>query len=436
MLSSLSVLTMVFADRWFLAHFSTQAHNAAVAATTFGWGFIFGWMSLAAISEVFVAQYYGGGQKHKTGEPVWQMIWLSIVSWVFFIPLSYWGTELFFGSGVESQLECDYFRVMLLFGPFYVFYAALCGFFIGQGKTTLITTVVVLANLINIVMDWILIFGIEGWIPSMGVKGAAIATSLSTLFQGSILMLVFLNKKNRQECGTAEWKPQWKTMAQCVKVGLPTSIFVIAELLAYGCYYLIMKDKGDVYMTVSGICQSMFILFFFFAEGINKATTAIVGNLIGAGRSFLIPKVLKSGLILNFLFLVFILVFFIFGTDLVIAQFLPTADPVFVEFIRPSLQMSLILFAFYLFFDGVRLQFGGILTACGDTWFLLVSGATLVWFGMLLPVYLLIGVNMAPVETGAMISLTYSIVATFIYFWRISCNQRGAIESLVPMSES
>lgn len=431
MLTSLSVVTMVFSDRWLLAQYSTSAHNAAVSATTFGWAFIFSWMSLAGITEVFVAQYNGAGLRHKMGEPVWQMIWVSLGSWLFFLPLSYWGTGWVYGNGIESALERDYFSIMLLFGPLYVLYTSLCGFFIGQGKTKLITWVVIAANLFNILFDWILIFGVEGWIPSLGVKGAAIATSAATFFQCLALGFAFLSKKNRNEFGTFSWKPRLKALKECVRVGFPTSIFVFAEISAFGCYYIIMKEKGAVYITVAGICQTMIILFFFFAEGINKATTAIAGNLIGAGRSFVIPKVMKAGFKLNVVFLICVLALFVLSTPLIIAQFLPLADPFFIAEIQEPLQFSLILFAFYLFFDGLRLQFGGVLTASGDTLFLLLGGASLVWMLMWLPVYLLIAVAEAPVETGAIISVCYSAIACLVYFWRISRNQRKSIRSLV-----
>lgn len=431
MLSSFSVLLMVFSDRWLLAHFSTSAHNAAVSATTFAWGFILGWMSLAGISEVFVAQYNGAGLHHKAGEPVWQMVWLSAISWLFFLPLSYWGTDVFFGAGIESVQERDYFSIMVLFGPFYVLYGALCGFFVGQGKTALITWVVVAANLFNVFFDWILIFGVDGYIPSLGVKGAAIATSLATIFQGTILGCVFLNKKNRREYGTFLWKLRFRSMMDCIKTGLPFSIFIIAEMLAFGCYYLIMKQKGPIYITVAGICQTMFILFLFFAEGLNKATTAIVGNMIGAGDTSVIPKVMKSGFLLNIFFLIGVMSFCVFGKPLIVDQLLPLADPSFIETIQDSLQISLVFFAIYLFFEGVRLQCGGVLTASGDTLFLLVVGTSLVWLVMLLPIYLLIGLGTAPVEMGAFICMFYSIVACLIYFGRIVRNQQNIIKSLI-----
>ncbi len=80
MVSALSVMTMVFVDRLMVAHYSTVALNAVVNASTFGWAFVFAWMVLASISEVFVAQYNGAGAKEKIGESVWQMIWLSLLS--------------------------------------------------------------------------------------------------------------------------------------------------------------------------------------------------------------------------------------------------------------------------------------------------------------------------------------------------------------------
>ena len=430
MLSALSVLTMVFSDRWLLAHYSTEAHNAAVGATTFAWSFIFGWMSLTGISEVFVAQYNGAGLRHKLGEPVWQTIWISFSSFFFFIPLSYWAPDLLFGSGQEAALERDYFSIMVLFGPFYAFYSSLCGFFVAQGKTGLITKVVVTANLVNIFMDWVLIFGIEGWIPSMGVKGAAIATSFAMLFQGLVLSLVFLGKKYRKDCGTALWKPKVKTLMECVKIGLPVSLFIVIELLAFGCYYLMMKEKGMVYITVAGICQGMFVLFIFFGEGIHKATAAIVGNLIGAGRSFFIPQVMKAGIVLNVIFLAFVMTFFLLGESLIISIFLPQADPEFIVEIRQSLQISLFLYALLLFFECLRMQFSGILTASGDTIFLLVCGVVLVWVCMWLPVYLLIAKGTAPVEIGALIGSCYSGIVCLAYFWRIRHNQKKTIAAL------
>src|SRR4051794_34056478 len=79
-ISSLSNMIMLFVDRLILARLTLDAHNVAVEATTLGWTFVAGWGSLASVTQIFVAQNYGAGQRHLLGHSIWQMIWLGIGS--------------------------------------------------------------------------------------------------------------------------------------------------------------------------------------------------------------------------------------------------------------------------------------------------------------------------------------------------------------------
>lgn len=419
MLSSLSATTMVVADRWLLAQYSITAHNAAVVATTLGWAFIFGWIVLANIAEVFVAQYHGAGLRKQLGVPVWQMIWLSVASIAFFIPASIWGGELFYGTFPETSYERDYFSIMLLFGPFYPLYAALCGFFIGQGKTRLVTIVVIVANLVNIGLDTILIFGIDGWIPSYGVKGAAIATSIATITQSVILAFAFFSKRHREEHGTTLWHFQWKSFTECIRVGLPNSIFFVCEILAFAVFYAMMNGMGLEYITVVGICQSMWILFSFFVEGINKAASTVAANLIGAGKTYLIPKTIRAGVVLNVIFFLLMVATLLVGSDFVIQQFLPDAKPEFIASIHSSLQTCLYFMSVYMFFEGLRFLFSGILLAAGDTMFLSIAGSTMVWILMVLPAYYWVVVGGASVEAAFSLWVIYSVISSVVYLGRV-----------------
>lgn len=418
MLSSLSIMSMIFADRWLLAHFSVTAHNAAVTATTLGWAFIFGWVSLGNIVEVFVAQYNGAKLYHKLGEPVWQMIWASLCSFAFFWPLSLWGGEWFFNNDSLGMLEKEYFGPMLFFGPFYPLSASLCGFFIGQGKTRLVTTVVIIGNLLNVILDVMFIFGIEGWLSPMGVRGASLATGAATILQVVVLGIAFFSQRYRA-FGTLNYRLNFKLLWECVRIGLPNSLFFVCEILAFAVYYMMMKKMGEDYITIVGICQTLLILFSFFGEGLNKATAALVGNFIGAKRIEMIPQVIKSGLKLNLLFLVMMLGSIYLCTPLIIQEFLPTADTHFIERISGSLHTCLLIVVFYLFFDGLRFQFGGVLTAAGDTMFLMLAGSTLVWTMMVLPVYFVVVRGGASVEVSCLLSFAYSVLAAVIYFSRI-----------------
>lgn len=414
MLTSFSVMFMLFIDRLMLANYSSAALNAAVNASTLGWSFLIGSSILTGIAEVFVAQYNGAGEKFKLGKPVWQMIWLSLITSILYIPLTLWGGDLLYGP---SSLEALYFRWMMVFGPSFPLYAALSAFFIGQGKTFLVTILAVVGNLVNIVLDYILIFGIDGYVQPMGLKGAAIATFVGTLFQIVVLGFVFLSKNNRSVFGTSAYKLDLKLFSQCIKIGLPGSVFVALELMAWAVFYWQMTMVGDAYITIAGICQSIIILFYFFNEGMTKAIMTVSGNLIGAQKPHLISKALTSGVRLTVSFFAGLMIFFLIYPHWLISQFLPEGSVVTQEFYN-SLLNCMIIMILYLFGEGLRALLWGVLTAAGDTIFLFISGTLSIWVLLVIPVHFLIVEGGGSNEMASFVCLFYSIGACLVYYWR------------------
>lgn len=418
MLSSFSVMSMLFVDRILLARYSTAAFNASVNASTVGWAFVFSWMVLTGIAEVFVAQYNGANQKDKLGEPVWQMIWLSLLSSLFFIPLALWGGPFFFQLSPYVVLESEYFKWMMLFGPSFTLYTALSSFFVGRGKTHLITAIAIIANVVNASLDYVLIFGIEGYTPSLGITGAVIATCGSSLFQVLILWVIFLKPKYRQEFGTAKYQFQPELFLKCLKVGIPSSVFVAIEVFGWAAFYSMMTVMGERYITVAGINQSIVIMFYFFAEGISKATSAIVGNFIGARATHQVAKVVKAGVQLNVIFFLLLITIFSFMEGTLMQLFLPDASSEFIGSLGNTLYICLICSSFYLFFEGLRYTLSGVLTAAGDTIFLLIAGSLSVWLLFVIPVYISMMYFGASVETAMYLGVFYSCGVCVIYLWR------------------
>lgn len=428
MLSSFSVMSMLFVDRLMLAHYSTEALNAAVNAATFGWAFIFGWMIFTTIAEVFVAQYNGANRLDKLGEPVWQMIWVALMSVVVFVPLGWFGPELFYGDSADRMMHRDYFRWMMLFGPSYALFGALSGFFVGQGKIMLVTCLAIGANFVNAFMDRTLIFGIDGYVPAMGVKGAAIATSGCAVFQVIVLFAIFLSKKNREIKGTGQMAFKPAVCWQCVKVGAPGAIFVVLELLGWSTFYAMMSQVGERYITVAGICQSVTIFLYFFGEGVNKAVSTIAGNLIGSKQQYYIPQVIRTGIKLHIIFFLLMAAFLYVTADTVIDQFLPTVTPEMADSMYDALIVSLIWVIFHLLFEGIRLIYSAVLTAAGDTFFLLLAGSTSIWIFMVLPTYLIVLKGNASVEMATFLWVSYSILACCVYYKRFSKGHWSEIE--------
>ncbi|MDB2613741.1 MATE family efflux transporter [Chlamydiales bacterium] len=416
MLSSFSVLMMVFVDRLFLARVSSEAFNAAVTASTLGWSLTLGAMTIASIAEVFVAQYNGSGRYQKLGEPVWQMIWFGVLTTLIYFPISFWVSPLIYGPGRE--LEYDYFSWMLLFSPTFAIYGALTAFFIGQGKTKLVSFLALGSNFVNILFDWVLIFGVDGWVPEMGVKGAAIATSSSNIFQVLVLGGAFLRKWHRDNHGTGQWQFRLKPFLECLRIGIPGGLAASLEIGGWAAFYEMMIFVGPAYITAAGIGQSMIIILFFFSEALMKGITAVSGNLIGARKEVLISKSFKNGLYLLAGFTLVQLIAYPFVIDQVIDLFLIEIPKHQNNEMVLILKICIFYTIIYLFLDGIRFLIMGILMAAGDTLFLLIANLLSIWFFMVVPTYFFVIKGSASVTQSILITVVYSFLTMVVFYIR------------------
>ena len=431
---------MVFVDRIFLSFYSTKALNAATSAGTLGWSLILGFSTLAGLAEVFVAQYNGAKLFEKLAEPIWQMIWLSFFSILFFIPLGIFGGYFLYGHPHPSNYEFDYFRYTLFLSPAAILLAALTAFFVGQGKTSIIKWLGVIGNIVNVILDPLFIFGWKDLIPSMGVKGACLASGIGILVQALILVCLFFKKENIEKYGILDWKFKPAVFYQCIKVGLPPAIFVFIELLGWSIFYWMMTQVSQEHILVASICQSILLLFIFFGLGLEKGAAVIAGNLIGAGLIDSIPKLLKSGVKLLSIFSLFILFFFVIYPDFLIEIFFKHPEALDIDILSSSLsperiyslknqvRSGLALIAIYMIVEDCRWLINGILTAAGDTFFLMICGASCVWFFLLIPTYFFVVKGQGSIQTAFYIWIIYSLIALAFFYirfkqgkWREKC---------------
>lgn len=419
-ITSFSVMLMIFVDRIFLAKYSPAAMCAATNASTLGWSMIFGFQILTSIAEVFVAQFNGAGKTDRLGEPVWQMIWVSVATSLFFIPVGLWGGSYFFRGSPFCQMEAEYFQAFVLPGSFHACYCALASFWIGRGKLATITWLAVAMNLLNAFLDVLLIFGVEGWVKPMGCQGAAIATSVGVVFQVGALMYLFLSRKNREAFGTGEMSVYWPLMRDCLKIGAPSATFAALELVGWAIFYRMMTAMGEHYIIVASICQSVALMLWACTDGLGKAATTVAGNMIGAERAHLIPKVMRSGLRFLLIMLVVYLVAVMVGSSYIIKEFIDVTAFADGAILYKALSVSLLWTVIYIFFEGLRLLFAGLLTAAGDTMYLMIGGTLSVWLGLLLPTKALVMPFGFSVDVAMSVWAFYAAAAALVYYARFS----------------
>ncbi|MGK0181632.1 MAG: MATE family multidrug resistance protein, partial [Halioglobus sp.] len=428
MISAFSTVLMIFVDRLFLAHYSLEAHNAVVNASTMGWVFVYSSMAIASMAEVFVSQYNGAKKNSDVGRPVWQMLWYSLMTTAFFLPLGIWGSHVIYNGTAFEEMATQYFSWMVCFGPVFSLYSALAAFYIGRGKTVLVTCLSLFANLVNALLDYTMIFGVEGFLPQMGVLGAVIATCIGQLIQASILLFLFLRPSNRKLFGTGNWHLDIPLFKKCLIIGAPPAIFYSIETFGWAIFYEMMASLGGAHITVSGICNSMFILLSFFADGLSKGASVIAGNFLGARRPNLIKNTLLAGGRFHLIFFCVMAITLLGFPDAILSLFFSDSiNSTFTPELSSSLKTGLLFLMFYMFFEGIRWLISGLLTAAGDTMFILIAGSVLIWACLVLPVYLFVVKMHGSVETAWLIAVIYSILGLAIYAWRFS---QGAWEKI------
>jgi len=437
MISALATLFMIFVDRLFLAKYSIDTLNAAVNSGTMAWAFFGGIGMITAMSEVFVAQYHGANDKKMIGASVWQMIWIAAMSILFFVPMSIWVGPFLYVDSVYGSMQTDYFSTLMMFAPAYALMTALAGFFIGQGKTKLLISLAIAANLINIILDKILIFGIKGIIPEMGIKGAAIATCSGYLVQALILLLLFLRKKNRQEYGTHKFQFNKIWFLKSLKIGVPQGVFYLLEIMGWAIFYEMMTRLSELHITISAICQSIVILLSFFMDGLNKGVAAIAGNYIGAKKSDQTQKVMKSSIKLQMIFSSMVLLFFLLDPNITVPFFLNSQESgllTSLAFVK-TLKTCFLFVFMYITFEGFKWIFAGLLSAAGDTIFLLIAGTFSVWVFLLAPIYFIVVKLSLSVEIAWILAVAYSIMTSIVYYLRYQSGKWKSLD-LIQSSEN
>jgi multidrug resistance protein, MATE family len=415
--SLMSASLMIFLDRFFLAHYSLAALNASAHAGAAVQFLQFWSIATVCIAEVFVGRFNGARKLEKLGQPIWQMIWLSLGTFLIYLPIAFFAGPFIFLSVDYKDLEIEFFQILTCFIPFAALSAALSSFYIGRGKVRFVTAIMLGANLVNVILDAILIFGLPPFVPSFGIAGAAYATAISQFFQAMILFSAFFCRHNRKLYGTGRWKLNKRLFFSCVRIGLPNAVAHSLEIFAWVLIFDLMSRLGSDYMTVVTIAQSILFLFTFITEGVSKGATAIASNFIGSQKQELVWKLLASGT--KFYAYIFLLLGGCLAVypDPLIKWFLPDAETLSLA-TQSTIRTACFWVWIYFLFDGVSWLLIGLLTAAGDTRFVMKVGGTAPLLFGLLPVYLFVFIWGAPAHITWMLIAFNSLASGLIYFWR------------------
>ncbi|MFU8798194.1 MAG: MATE family efflux transporter, partial [Gammaproteobacteria bacterium] len=196
---------------------------------------------------------------------------------------------------------------------------------------------------------------------------------------------------------------------QCIRIGLPSSIGHMIEIGAWAALVYMLSWVSERHVTLLSIGQSIYILFAFASDGLQKGVIAVTSNVIGAKQFTMVRKILRSAVLLSAYIIAVLAIPLLITPNLIISNFLPATlpGPELLE-LRALAEIALFWIWIYFIFDIIVWVFAGILTAAGDTMFIMFINAFNAWVFALIPVYFFV------VKRNGSEILTWKLSALYI----------------------
>jgi len=420
-LSTSSTSIQHFVDRMFLTWHSSEAIAAAVPGGLLSFTFMCLFIGTAVYVNTFVAQYYGAKQFSQIAPAVWQGIYFALISgilFVFFIPLA---KPIFNLAGHEpavKAMEIQYFKILCFGAPAIFISAAVSGFFTGRGETWTILWVNVSATIINIIIDYLLIFGSFGF-PKLGIRGAAIATVVAVYFSAIALVCIMLRKKFRVKYKTLKsYKFNPSIFKRLMRFGLPNGVHFMLDLLGFTLFIIFVGRFGTSALAATNITFNINSIAFMPMIGLGIAVEIIVGQKLGDNKPKLARYGTYSALHLTILYMGIISLTYILFPKIYLLPFAAHADMQQFAEIQKIAIILLYFVAFYSMFDTMNIIFSNALRGAGDTRFVMLVCVLLSWVLMIIPTYVLAVIYNRGLYLSWGFLTAYIVVLGFVFFAR------------------
>jgi len=202
---------------------------------------------------------------------------------IFFASYSREILGLLLGNSDLIPLANAYIRIVKWVMPLAAIFFSLYGLLAAIKMTRIIMVATVSVNVLNIVFNYILIFGKFG-IPAMGIEGAAIGTVTSQGL-GAVFLLayvVFSRKLRGYRCCRFR-TIQWRLIKDIFSVASPMIVQLGISLGIFLYYESIIAGISTVYLAVTHIVLTVFVLNRSLVEGFAEGGAILIGNHLGRG---------------------------------------------------------------------------------------------------------------------------------------------------------
>lgn len=420
MLSRAGILVMAFADIVMLGRFG----EGAVGVSNLGLAIFIPVMvmciGLCSGMVPVVAHAFGAGDRRECGEA-----WRRAMSWGVFVSIFgtifVWHGETWLAMfGQTETLARRGGDVAIALAPglvAQVLYAVSAFYLEATRRPLWALGAMVAANLVNVALNWVMIFGNLGW-PEMGAIGAALASTIARFAAAGTLIAVILMQRDAHAAGVrgpwpGVWGPGgWRAGVTMRKLGLSAGLSNGFETVGFTAMTLMAGTLGIAALDAYSISHNLVGTVFMIGLGLSVATGVRVGQARGAGQPREAALAGWTGFLVSLVMMT--------GAGLAVLAFrdhipgIYTDDPELAA--RAAAVMAVAAFVFLP--DTLQVVMGQANRALGDAWVPL-AGYAVSFVGLMVPLGWYLIHQGGWDERGLVVSIAVScLLATVLMAWR------------------
>jgi len=235
----------------------------------------------SAISSI-VSQNLGAGKLDKLSNFPAQAIYFNIGLSIMVLISTYFFVDEIFrllnAEGIILQFSLDYYYIRVWGFPLTLFTFAIFGLFRGLQNTFWPMIIAAIGAVVNIGLDIALVYGVDTYIPAMGVKGAAWASLIAQAIMAVIALIILLKKTDISLRLRFPLHPEIKRL-----VVMSFNLF-IRSIALNTALMLAVKEAaglGKEYIAAHAIAVNIWLFSAFFLDGYGAAGNALSGKLLG-----------------------------------------------------------------------------------------------------------------------------------------------------------
>lgn len=379
---------MTFVDRLFLSRLGPEFMNAALAGGSAQLMIMTFFTGLISYVTALVAQNLGSGKPDNCAPVLTQAFIFSIFSYPLILLLRPLVYALFNLSGIDSlQLtpQIAYFDILIYGGIITLFRHSLSCFFSGIGETRIVMKASFVGMIVNVGLNYFLIFGKAGF-PPLGIQGAAVGTIAGGFVSFLILLIQYLRLDTHKRFNTRSvfsWKIRFRVMDILIRKGSFSGAEMLLNMLAFQCMILLFHGQGLTVATAATIMFNWDMVSYVPLLGLEVAVTSLVGRYAGANDRYSANRSTRSAVRLGWIFSIFVLFAFLIFPGVLTDVFQASTPGTIFEEARPLAIFMIRLAAVYVMIEAIMVVFAGALRGVGDTFWVMGAMALLHWFSVL-----------------------------------------------------